>query len=142
MRRPARALLLASVLAVVLELGGCQSNESPTSPRSCIPLTGQYAGVFTDTCGLSKTEDVTLFQTDCTVVAEFPGVGSLQGTVSGGTLVFAIGFSGFSPCGGSASGSAALTPSGDLTGHYSGETTGTGTTCCGNVTGAFTLTRR
>jgi hypothetical protein len=142
MRRLTLALFLASVLACVLALSGCTSESSPTSPRSCIPLTGQYTGVFTDSCGLSKTQDVTLFQTGCILVAEFPGVGSVQGTVSGGTLVFAIGFSGFSPCGGSASGTATLTPSGDLTGHYSGEATGTGTTCCGNVSGAFTLTRR
>jgi hypothetical protein len=138
MRTPTRALFLASALA----LSSCLSDSSPTSPRSCIPLTGQYTGVFTDSCGLSKTQDVTLFQTGCTLVAEFPGVGSVQGAVSGGTLVFAIGFSGFSPCGGSASGSATLTPSGGLTGSYSGQATGTGTTCCGNVTGAFTLTRR
>ena len=141
-----RGLVYASALAIVLTgplaFPGCRSDTSPTSLPSCIPLTGQYTGVFTDSCGLSKTEDVTLFQTSCTVVAEFPGVGSLQGTVSGGTLVFAIGFSGFSPCGGSASGSATLTPSGGLTGRYSGEATGNGTTCCGNVTGAFTLTRR
>jgi|GEM_PF-1183568 hypothetical protein len=142
MRRPVRALSFAIVLASALALSGCSSDSSPTSPPSCIPLTGQYAGVFTDSCGLSTTEDVTLFQTGCTLVAEFPGVGSVQGSVSGGTLVFAIGFSGFSPCGGSASGSATLTSSGGLIGHYSGETTGTGTTCCGNVTGAFTLTRR
>lgn len=137
-----RALFFASVLASALALPGCLSDSSPTSASSCIPLTGQYAGAFTDSCGLSKTQDVTLFQTGCTLVAEFPGVGSVQGTVSGGTLVFAIGFSGFSPCGGSASGSATLTPSGDLTGHYSGQATGAGTACCGNVSGAFTLTRR
>jgi hypothetical protein len=142
MKSTAHALGLACVLAGVLALSGCREDSSPTSIPSCIPLTGQYTGVFTDSCGLSKTEDVTLFQTNCIVVAEFPGVGSVQGTVSGGTLVFAIGFSGFSPCGGSASGTATLTPSGGLTGHYSGETTGTGTTCCGNVSGAFTLTRR
>lgn len=142
MRNTARALGRACVLAGVLALSGCREDSSPTSPRSCIPLTGQYTGVFTDSCGLSKTEDVTLFQTNCVVVAEFPGVGSVQGTVSGGTLVFAIGFSGFSPCGGSASGTATLTPSGGLTGHYSGQATGTGATCCGNVSGAFTLTRR
>lgn len=118
------------------------SDTSPTSPPSCIPLTGQYTGVFTDSCGLATTEDVTLFQTGCTLVAEFPGVGSVQGSVSGGTLVFAIGFGGFSPCGGSASGSASLTPSGDVTGTYSGQATGVGSTCCGGVTGAFTLTRR
>jgi hypothetical protein len=142
MRRIARALVLASLLAGVLALGSCRSDTSPTSLPSCIPLTGQYTGVFTDSCGLSRTEDVTLFQTECTVVAEFPGVGSLHGTVSGGTLIFAIGFSGFSPCGGSASGSATLTPSGGLTGHYSGEATGIGTTCCGSVSGDFALTRR
>ena len=82
MRRLTRALFFASVLA----LGGCISDSSPTSPRSCIPLTGQYEGVFTDSCGLSKTKDVTLFQTGCTLVAEFPGVGSVQGTVSGGAF--------------------------------------------------------
>ncbi len=142
MRSTARTLGLAAVLAGGLALSGCREDSSPTSIPSCIPLTGQYTGVFTDSCGLSKTEDVTLFQTGCILVAEFPGVGALQGTVSGGTLVFSIGFSGFSPCGGSASGSATLTPSGGLTGHYSGQATGAGTTCCGNVTGAFTLTRR
>jgi hypothetical protein len=105
-------------------------------------LTGQYTGVFTDSCGLSKTEDVTIFQTGCTVVAEFPGVGSLQGNVEGQTLIFAIGFAGFSPCGGSASGSATVTPSGGVSGTYRGQATGTGTTCCGSVSGTFTLTRR
>ncbi|MGE5717484.1 MAG: hypothetical protein ACM369_12620 [Acidobacteriota bacterium] len=137
-----RSLTRALVLASLLPLGGCRRDTSPTSLPSCIPLTGQYTGVFTDSCGLSKTEDVTLFQTSCTVVAEFPGVGSLQGAVSGATLVFSIGFSGFSPCGGSASGTATLTPSGGLTGRYSGHASGTGTTCCGDMTGAFTLTRR
>jgi len=138
MKRLTRALFLASILAI----GNCTSDTSPTSPSSCIPLTGQYTGVFTDSCGLAATEDVTLFQTGCTLVAEFPGVGTVQGSVSGGTLVFAIGFSGFSPCGGSASGSASLTSSGNLTGTYSGQATGSGATCCGNVSGAFTLTRR
>jgi hypothetical protein len=137
-----RALKRCLSLAGLLVLGSCNPDTSPTSPLSCVPLTGQYAGVFTDSCGLSKTEDVTLFQTGCTVVAEFPGVGSVQGTVSGQTLIFAIGFAGFSPCGGSASGSATLTPSGGLTGSYKGKATGTGTACCGNVSGAFTLTRR
>ena len=133
-----RSIALVSVLV----LGGCTSDTTPTSPQSCVPFTGQYTGVFTDSCGLSKTEDVTLFQSTCTVVAEFPGVGSVEGNVQGQTLVFAIGFAGFSPCGGSASGTAMLTSSGGVTGHYSGQATGTGTTCCGNVSGAFTLTRR
>jgi len=137
-----RALKRCVALASLLVLGSCNSDTSPTSPFSCVPLTGQYAGVFTDSCGLSKTEDVTLFQTGCTVVAEFPGVGSLQGTVEGQTLVFAIGFAGFSPCGGSASGSATVTTSGGLSGSYRGQATGTGTACCGSVSGSFTLTRR
>jgi hypothetical protein len=129
-------------LAGLLVLGSCNTATSPTSPFSCVPLTGQYTGVFTDSCGLSNTEDVTLFQTGCTVVAEFPGVGSLQGTVDGQTLVFAIGFAGFSPCGGSASGSATVTSSGGLNGTYRGQATGTGAACCGSVSGTFTLTRR
>jgi hypothetical protein len=137
-----RALKRCVALASLLVLGSCNSDTSPTSPFSCVPLTGQYAGVFTDSCGLSKTEDVTLFQTGCTVVAEFPGVGSLQGTVEGQTLVFAIGFAGFSPCGGSASGSATVTTSGGLSGSYRGQATGTGAACCGSVSGTFTLTRR
>jgi hypothetical protein len=129
-------------MAGLLVLGSCNSNMSPTSPFSCVSITGQYTGVFTDSCGLSKAEDVTLFQTGCTVVAELPGVGSLQGTVEGQTLVFAIGFAGFSPCGGSASGSAAVTSSGGLSGTYRGQATGAGTVCCGSVSGTFTLTRR
>jgi hypothetical protein len=129
-------------LVGLLVLGSCTSDTTPTSPLSCVPFTGQYTGVFTDSCGLSTTQDVTLFQSSCTVVAEFPGVGSLQGNVQGQTLVFAIGFFGFSPCGGSASGTATLTASGGVAGHYSGQATGTGTACCGNVSGAFTLTRR
>lgn len=137
-----RALERCVALAGLLVLVSCNSDTSPTSPLSCVPLTGRYAGVFTDSCGLSKTEDVTLFQTGCTVVAEVPGVGSLQGTVQGQTLVFAIGFAGFSPCGGSASGSATVTASGGLSGTYSGQATGTGATCCGSVSGTFTLTRR
>jgi hypothetical protein len=137
-----RALKRCVALAGLLVLGNCSSDTSPTSPFSCVPLTGQYAGVFTDSCGLSKTEDVTLFQTGCTVVAEFPDVGSVHGTVQGQTLIFAIGFAGFSPCGGSASGSAAVTPSGGLSGTYSGQATGAGAVCCGSVSGTFTLTRR
>jgi len=137
-----RVLKRCVALASLLVLGSCNSDTSPTSPFSCVPLTGQYTGVFTDSCGLSKTEDVTLFQTGCTVVAEFPGVGSLQGTVEGQTLVFAIGFAGFSPCGGSASGSATVTSSGGLSGSYRGQATGTGTACCGSVSGSFTLARR
>ena len=137
-----RALKRCVALASLLVLGSCNSDTSPTSPFSCVPLTGQYTGVFTDSCGLSKTEDVTLFQTGCTLVAEFPGVGSLQGTVEGQTLVFAIGFAGFSPCGGSASGSATVTTSGGLSGSYRGQATGTGTACCGSVSGSFTLARR
>jgi hypothetical protein len=116
--------------------------DTPTSLQSCVPLTGQYAGVFTDSCGLSKAEDVTLFQSACTVVGEVPGVGSLQGTVRGQTLVFAIGFAGFSPCGGSASGSATVTSSGGLAGTYVGQASGTGAVCCGTVSGTFTLTRK
>ena len=137
-----RALKRWLSLAGLLVLGSCTSDKSPTSPFSCVPLTGQYAGAFTDSCGLSKTADVTLFQTGCTVVAEFPGVGTLQGTVEGQTLIFAIGFAGSSPCGGSASGSASVTSSGGLLGTYKGQATGTGTSCCGSVSGSFTLTRR
>jgi hypothetical protein len=136
------ALRSFAALAGLLVLGSCTSDTSPTSPFSCVSVTGQYAGTFTDSCGLSKAADVTLFQTGCTVVAEFPGVGSLQGSVNGQTLVFAIGFAGFSPCGGSASGSATVTSSGGLTGTYRGQTTGTGTTCCGSVAGTFTLARK
>jgi hypothetical protein len=137
-----KALARPLALVALLGLGNCQMDTTPTSPQSCILLTGQYAGVFTDSCSLSTSEDVTLFQTGCAVVAEFPGVGSVNGTVASGTLVFAIGFAGFSPCGGSASGSASVTPSGGIVGTYTGQTTGTGTTCCGNVTGSFTLTRK
>lgn len=138
MRRLAFSLSLAGLLVV----GSCGQDPTPTGPLFCVPLTGEYTGVFTDSCGASTTEDVTLFQTGCKLVAQFPGVGNVQGTVSGGTLVFAIGFAGVSPCLGSASGSASLGPSGNLTGTYSGQATGAGPTCCGNVAGAFTLTRR
>src|SRR5450755_865001 len=82
-RTAVRMLKRCLSLAVLLVLGSCNTDTSPTSPFSCISVTGQYTGVFTDSCGLSKTEDVTLFQTSCTVVAQFPGVGSLQGSVDG-----------------------------------------------------------
>lgn len=137
-----RSLKRSLALSALIVLSSCDPEKSPTSPFSCVPLTGQYSGVFTDSCGLSKTVDVTLFQTSCTVVAELPGVGSLQGTVQGQTLVFAIGFAGFSPCGGSASGSAVVTASGGLGGTYNGQATGTGTACCGTVSGTFTLSRK
>jgi len=137
-----RALLRGLSLGGLLVLGSCNSDTSPTSPFSCVVLTGQYTGVFTDSCGLSKTADVALFQTNCAVVAQFPGVGNLQGTVQGQTLVFAIGFAGVSPCGGSASGSAMVTSSGGLSGTYQGQATGAGSTCCGTVSGIFTLTRK
>ena len=131
-----------AALVALLVLGSCNQSTTPTSPRFCVPLTGMYSGVFTDSCGLSKTVDVTLFQTGCALVAEVPGVGSVQGNVDGQTLVFTIGFAGFSSCGGSASGSATVTGSGGLVGTYGGQATGSGTTCCGNVAGSFALTRK
>ena len=137
-----RVLKRFVALAALLALGSCNQATTPTQPFSCVPITGKYSGVFTDSCGLSRTEDVSLFQTGCAVVAELPGVGSLQGTVRGQTLVFTIGFAGFSTCAGSASGSATVTSSGGLAGTYSGQATGAGATCCGIVSGAFTLARK
>ncbi len=132
-----RAARLAAVLACAALLGSCESSDTPTSPSACVPLTGQYAGTFSDTCG-SKTLDVTLFQSGCHVDAELPGVGTLTGSVSGATLVFAVGFS---PCGGSASGTMTLTADGGLTGSYAGQATGGGT-CCGGLSGTVVLTRK
>jgi uncharacterized protein YceK len=132
---PAAAVLVALAAAVVLT--GCGSTETPTQPSSCVPLTGQYAGTFRDSCGV-RTLDVTLFQTGCKVVADLPGVGTLTGSVSGQTLVFALGFS---PCGGSASGTMSLGADGGLTGTYTGQATGGGA-CCGAVSGSIVLTRK
>lgn len=132
---PFPAALVA--LAAAFVLTSCGSTETPTQPSSCVPLTGQYAGTFTDSCG-AKALDVTLFQTGCKVVADLPGVGTLTGNVSGATLVFAIGFS---PCGGSASGTMTLTSDGGLTGTYAGQATGGGA-CCGAVTGSVVLVRK
>lgn len=127
----------AAALAAAVLLAACTNSETPTQPSSCVPLTGPYAGTFTDSCG-SKTLDVTLFQTGCKVVADLPGVGTLTGSVSGATLVFALGFS---PCGGSASGTMTLTSDGGLTGTYAGEATGGGA-CCGAVSGTVVLARK
>jgi hypothetical protein len=132
-----KARRLAAALAATFLLGSCRNNDTPTQPTSCVPLTGQYAGTFTDTCG-TKTLDVTLFQTGCRVVGDLPGVGTLSGSVSGQTLVFAIGFS---PCGGSASGTMTLTNDGGLSGTYGGQATGGGA-CCGAVTGSVVLARK
>ncbi len=133
-----KAPRLAAALAAAVILWSCGSSETPTQPSSCVPLTGQYAGTFTDSCGSKTTLDVTLFQTGCKVVADLPGVGTLTGSVSGQTLVFAMGFF---PCGGSASGTMALMADGGLTGTYSGQATGGGT-CCGIVTGSVVLVRK
>ncbi len=133
-----RSAPLAAALAAAVALGSCSNNETPTQPSSCVPLTGQYAGTFTDSCGSKTTVDVTLFQTGCKVVADLPGVGTLTGSVSGATLVFALGFA---PCGGSASGTMTLTPDGGLAGTYSGQATGGGA-CCGTVNGAVVLVRK
>ena len=135
--RPGRLAAAVAVLAAAAASASCGSTETPTQPSSCVPLTGQYAGTFTDSCG-SKTLDVTLFQTGCKVVADLPGVGTLTGNVSGATLVFAVGFS---PCGGSASGTMTLTADGGLTGTYAGQATGGGA-CCGAVTGSVVLVRK
>lgn len=130
-----RALRFAAALAGAALLGSCGTGETPTSPSSCVPLTGEYAGTFSDSCG-SRTFDVTLFQSGCRVVADLPGLGTLRGSVSGATLVFALGFS---PCGGSASGTMTVTSDGGLTGAYAGEATGGGA-CCGAVSGSVVLT--
>jgi hypothetical protein len=132
---PVAAAFVALAAAVVL--ASCGSTETPTQPSSCVPLTGQYTGTFTDSCG-GRTLDVTLFQTGCKVVADLPGVGTLTGNVSGATLVFAIGFS---PCGGSASGTMTLGVDGGLTGTYTGQATGGGA-CCGAVAGSVVLVRK
>jgi hypothetical protein len=133
-----RAGRLAAALAGAMLLGSCSSEDTPTSPSSCVPLTGQYAATFADSCGSRTALDVTLFQTACHVDAELPGVGTLTGSVSGATLVFALGFS---PCGGSASGTMTLTADGGLTGTYAGQATGGGA-CCGAVSGSVVLTRK
>lgn len=129
---------LAAALALAGLLGGCSSDETPTSSSACVPLTGMYAATFSDSCGSRTSLDVTLFQTGCQVVADVPGVGTLTGTVSGATLVFALGFS---PCGGSASGTMSVTADGGLTGTYAGQATGGGA-CCGAVNGTVVLTRK
>jgi hypothetical protein len=133
-----RGAFVAAALAFAVAGGGCSNTDTPTQPTSCVPLTGQYAATFTDSCGAKTTVDVTLFQTGCGVVAQAPGVGTLSGNVSGQTLVFALGFS---PCGGSASGTMTLTSDGGLSGTYSGQATGGGA-CCGAVTGAVVLARK
>jgi hypothetical protein len=133
MRAPRAVLALGLALAAA----GC-SNDTITSPSACVPLTGLYTATFRDSCGFSTTADVTLFQTGCKVVADVPGVGALTGTVSGQTLVFAIGFS---PCGGSASGTMTLGADGGLTGTYAGQATGGGA-CCGAVSGSVVLVRK
>lgn len=133
-----RAARLTAAFACAVFLGSCSSDETPTSPLSCVPLTGQYAATIADSCGSRTTLDVTLFQTGCHVVADLPGVGTLTGSVNGATLVFALGFS---PCGGSASGTMTLTADGGLTGTYTGEATGGGA-CCGAVNASVVLTRK
>jgi hypothetical protein len=133
-----RVAQLAAVLTCAVLLGSCGSDETPTSPSSCVPLTGQYMATFSDSCGSTTTLDVTLFQTGCKVVADLPGVGTLAGSVSGATLVFALGFS---PCGGSASGTMTLTADGSLSGTYAGQATGGGA-CCGSVNGTVVLSRK
>ncbi len=126
-------------LAVALASAGCTSSDTVTSPTSCVPLTGQYAATFHDSCGLATTVDVTVFQSGCHAVAEVPGIGTLVGDVQGGTLVFALGFT---ACGGSASGTLTVTPDGGLSGSYAGQATGAGGSCCGALTGTAVFARR
>jgi hypothetical protein len=133
-----RARPLAAAVAFAGLLSGCSSDETPTTPTACVPLTGLYAATFTDSCGSRTTLDVSLFQSGCQVVADLPGVGTLTGAVSGATLVFALGFS---PCGGSASGTMSLTADGGLAGTYAGQATGGGA-CCGTLNGTVVLTRK
>ena len=137
MRRTRFARLAAAALAGAL-LSGCPSGDTTTSPDACVPLTGMYSATFTDSCGLSKTVDVTIFQTSCKAVAEVPGIGTITGTVAGARLVFAIGFT---FCGGSASGTLDVTPNGGLAGSYTGQATGGGV-CCGAVTANVVMTRK
>lgn len=128
-----RALLLAVVLAL---LPGC--DQTPTSQTTCIDLEGQYVGVFRDTCGGTVTTPLTLFRTTgCQFIAEVPGLGTMQGTVDGAFLVLTVAFS---PCGGSAAGSAQIDAHGNLSGSYNGNQTAAA--CCSNVSASFTLTRQ
>ena len=133
-----RARLVAAVLAAALTSGCPSSDDTLTSPSSCVPLTGLYTATFRDSCGFSTTVDATIFQTGCKAVADVPGVGTIVGTVQGATLVFALGFT---ACGGSASGTLSVTSDGGLSGSYAGQATGGGT-CCGNVSGTAVFVRR
>ena len=130
---------VAALGLVLAAAAGCTSSEDTmTSPTSCVPLTGLDSATVRDSCGLSTTVDVTLFQTGCTAVAEVPGVGTITGSVQGARLVFAIGFT---SCGGSASGTLDVTPDGGLSGSYAGSATGGGV-CCGAVTATLVLARK
>lgn len=127
-----RALATAAVLLML----GC--NQSPTGPSSCINLSGKYTGTFRDSCGGSTTTEVTLFLlSGCRFIGEVPGLGTIQGTVDGAFLVLTVAFS---PCGGSAAGSAQIDAHGNLAGTYNGNQTGAG--CCAALSGSFTLTRQ
>lgn len=125
-----------ALAAAVLLLLGC--NPSPTGPSSCIDLSAKYTGTFRDSCGGSTTADVTLFLLSrCRFIGEVPGLGTIQGTVDGAFLVLTVAFS---PCGGSAAGSAQIDAHGNIAGTYNGNQTGSG--CCAVLSGSFTLTRQ
>jgi hypothetical protein len=128
-----RAFVLAALLVV---LPRC--NQTPTSQTTCIDLEAQYVGVFRDSCGGTVTTPLTLFRTTgCHFIAEVPGLGTMQGTVDGAFLVLTVAFS---PCGGSAAGSAQIDAHGNLSGSYNGNQTAAG--CCSSVSASFTLTRQ
>ena len=126
------------ILATLLLAAGCNQSPTPASPSRCTIVAAQYTGTFRDSCGLSSTSNVTLFQlSGCRFYGELPGIGTIQGTIDGAFLVLTVAFS---PCGGSASGSAQMNSHGDLAGSYNGTETGAG--CCANVSGSFTLMRQ
>lgn len=127
-----RVFLLAATL---FALPSC--NQTPTSQTICIDIEAKYMGVFKDSCGRTTTTEVTLFRTSgCRFIGEVPGLGTIQGNVDGAFLVLTVGFS---PCGGSAAGSAQIDAHGNLAGTYSGNQTAPG--CCTSLTANFTLTR-
>ena len=124
MNRMTHAWILCGAIGTAL-LGGCGpglNGATPVEPTpECVDLSGSYRATFSTSCGQSATTiPDTVTQDRCTFSTTIPGLGRLSGTIVKGKSDITLEF--VAPCGGKATGSAAIA-SGRIDAAFAGSPT-------------------
>ena len=108
-----------------------------TETGECVNVAGHHTLSYGDACGrFGHGAGVDLTQSGCAFSGRLPGIGTLRGTFVKESADIRITLEG--TCAGEVKGVATLSGS-TLSATYAGPQTGTG--CCANVVGQFTLSR-